>query len=264
MIDSLISEKTDCLYGKLLDGTPGEKLEVIKELYAPARECRKRTDAFLNSSLENTVVAESDKPWREFRNIVGEPLFELVMGIVQNDPPSEVRDQAGDIMAHLWHPCAVGRLLEAYERHRPVLEHSPPLAIYKNLGGIGTEAAARALMWLWGSRWDADIAGALGMCASDAAQSFLVRQAREHSNVHVRAMCMANLKLPVTKEKADLYIDRLQSVNGNECFVSLCMIDALKVACAAAALADLRAKTQNAMYVNFINKILPALKEGTE
>lgn len=194
---------------------------------------------------------------------MGEPLFGLVLAIVRSDPPSEVRELAGDIMAHLWHPCAVGRLLEDYERrHRDMVEHKPPLGIYKNLGGIGTEAAARALMWLWGTKWDADIAGALGMCDSDAAQDFLVKQARAHSNAHVRAMCMGNLKPPVTKEKADLFMERLRDEESGECFVALCMIKDLQVACAAEALVALRARTENRMYASFISKILPVLNAG--
>jgi hypothetical protein len=45
----------------------------------------------------------------------------------------------------------------------------PPLDIYRNLGGIGKEAAAKALMWLWGCNWNADIAGAPGISAAAGA-----------------------------------------------------------------------------------------------
>jgi len=264
MVEALDDDKTAIQYKTLATGTPREKLEVLVELYATAKECRARADVLLSSSSESFTLREAHNPWRQFRDIIGEPLFDIILTIVRLDQPSDVRALAGDILAHLGHPEAVGRLLEDYENHRNEIDNYPPLAIYGNLGRIGTDAAARALIWLWGTKWDADIAGALGRCNSDMAQDFLLMQARAHSSVHVRSMCMGNLKAPVTKEKVDLFLDRLENGEYNECFTAIYMINILRVESAANALLALRAKTGDKIVIKFIKETLLLLEQSVK
>ena len=240
-------------------GIPCEKLEVLKELYVLALECRARTDALPDYFSENPTSRESKKPWRELLEIVGQPLFDLLVAIVQQGPPSEVRDLAGDILSELWHPGAIGRLLQDYERNIDAVAHTPPLAIYKNLGGIGTDAAARALIWLWGGKWDADIAAALGMCDTEVAQEFLIKQAREHCNVHVRATCIGYLNSPVTTAKAELLLERLENGEYNERFYAIYKINILRLTCAVTALRALRRKTKDTIFTGLIDETLPLL-----
>jgi len=242
----------------LLGGGQEEKIAALRELFALAEQSRAKADA-----PDSCGSDHRGKPWREFRGIVGRPLFDQITAIVRYAPPSEVRELAGDIMALLRYPCAIGRLLELYERHLPTINDSPPLTIYKNLGDIGTGGAARALMWLWGTKWDADIAGALGRCNSTAAQDFLLRQARIHPNSYVRQMCIAYLKLPLTKDKTDLFIDRLRNGGYNERFTAILKVQELRVTCAAETLISMRAENKNKSLVGFINEALPVLGKKT-
>ena len=241
-------------------GTPREKLEVLKELLEIANGCRACAEAQLKSVQEGQA-ARNLKPWCEFQNIVGEPIFDTILQIVKNYPPSGVRELAGDIMAQLWHPSAIGRLLEDFEQRRDPLAERPPLRIFRSLGGIGTEAAARALMWMWGTKWDADVACALEMCDSLEAQDFLLRQAREHSSVYVRSMCMAHLKAPLTPAKEDLFIDRLKFGTHDEKFIAILKIQELGVIGAMDALVLARGGNGDRDLIGFINEALATLRQ---
>lgn len=239
----------------------GFTLEELRKIFATARECRARMAAKYSSLTAELRVRDSDRPWREFLEIAGEPQFSAIVDIVQKAPPSEGRDLAGDIMAELLHPCAVGRLLEAHERRGDSVLSRPPLDIYRNLGGIGTEAAATALMWLWGCKWDADIASALAMCDSEAAQDFLMRQARQHPNAHVRSMCIAGVFHPITREKCEFFVERLEKGGYNEQYFALYAINDLKVAYAADALVSLRKTTTDLAFIGLIDEALPLLRQ---
>lgn len=236
-------------------GSQEEKVAALRELFALAEESRAKADA----PSDDYGVVLGDKPWREFCGIVGRPLFSQLTAIVRYDSPSEVRELAGDIMVLLMHPCAVGRVLELYERRIATVDASPPLGTYKSLGDIGTGGAARALMWLWGTRWGADMAGALGRCKSSAAQDFLLRQAGTHPNSYVRQMCILYLKSPLTKEKIDLFIDRLRNGTYNERFSAILKVKELRVGRAVQTLMAMREESENTDFIRFINDTLPIL-----
>lgn len=236
-----------------------EKLDILAELFELAGECRSRSDKPADPDDPRS------RPWREFRELTGRPLFDHLLEIVRDEPPSEVRALTGDIMVLLEHPCAIGRLLELYEQRIATVNETPPLTIYRDLGLIGTGGAARALMSLWGGRWDADIVAAIGMCKSGAAQSFLLRQASVHNNPYVRQMCIAYLKSPLTKEKTDLFIDRLRNGSYNERYVAILKVQELRAAGAAETLALMRKKSENESLAGFIKGtllILSRVKRG--
>lgn len=236
-----------------------EKLDILAELFELAGQCRSRSDEPADPDDPRS------RPWREFRELTGRPLFDQLLIIVRDEPPSEVRALAGDIMVLLEHPCAIRRLLELYEQRLVTVNKSPPLTIYRNLGLIGTGGAARALMSLWGRRWDADIAAALGMCKSNTAQNFLLRQASAHNNPYVRQMCIAYLKSPLTKEKTDLFIDRLCNGSYNERYVAILKVQELRAAGAAETLALMRRKSENEILAGFIKEallVLSRVKQG--
>jgi len=238
--------------------TRREKLEILAELSTLAGQCRTRSDA----PADPDINVPRARPWIEFRKLTGRPLFEQLLVIVRNGPPSMVRELAGDMMVVLEHPCAVSRLLELYEQRLATVNESPPLSIYRNLALIGTGGAARALMSLWGGRWAADIAGALGMCRSSIAQNFLLRQARAHGNPHVREQCIAYLKAPLTKEKTGLFIDRLCNGSYNERYVAILKVQELRVAEAAETLAKMLKRSENESLAGFIKGALRALSRG--
>lgn len=237
---------TDRLGERLRGGTGPEKLAALEELSETAAECR--------------AASASREPWREFKSIVGEPVFEALLGIVRHAPPSEVRARSGDIMAQLLHPSAVGRLLEAFEERRETLAENPPVRILKTLGGIGDEAAVRALMWLWGSGCDEEVAGALGMCDSAAAQDFLLNNAAAHRNSYVRSVCMAHLRPPVTKEMLELFLARLESGTQDERFVAVMKVKELRLKRAVPVLVSIRALDMDSVLRNAITEALAALR----
>lgn len=239
----------------LSSGSQEEQLAALRELFVLAEQSRAKVDA----PSDDYGIILGDKPWREFHRVVGQPLFGQLTAIVRYAPPSQVRELAGDVMVLLMHPCAVGRVLELYERRIATVEASPPLGTYKSLGDIGTGGAARALMWLWGTRWGADMAGALGRCKSSAAQDFLLRQAGTHPNSYVRQMCILYLKSPLTKEKIDLFIDRLRNGTYNERFSAILKVKELRVGRAAQTLMAMREDRENTDFIKFINDTLPIL-----
>lgn len=238
-------DDADRLSACLRAGAELEKLAALDELYETACECRTETG--------------SREPWRKFRAVIGERAFEALLELVRRAPPSALRARSGDIMALVLHPSAIGRLLEAFEERRETLAEDPPVRILKTLGGIGTEAAVRALMWLWGSGCDDEVAGALGMCDSAAAQDFLLNNALTHGNSYVRAVCMAHLKAPVTKEKQELFLDRLETGTQNERFVAVMKIKELRLRRAVPLLVSLRALDIDAVLRNAIGEALAAL-----
>lgn len=238
-------DDVDRLNACLRAGTELEKLAALDELSETACECR--------------AQAGSREPWRKFRDVIGERAFEALLGIVQHAQPSELRARSGDILAQVLHPSAIGRLLEAFEERRETLAEDPPVRILKTLGGIGTEAAVQALMWLWGSGCDAEVAGALGMCDSAAAQDFLLNNAVAHDNSYVRAVCMAHLKPPVTKEKQRLFLDRLETGTQNERFVAVMKVKELRLKRAVPVLVSLRALDTDTVLRNAISEALAAL-----
>lgn len=241
-----LSGDTDRLGACLRGGTGPEKLAALEELSETAAECR--------------AVAGSREPWREFKAAVGAPAFEALLEIVRHAPPSEVRARSGDIMAQLLHPSAVGRLLEEFEERREALAENPPVRILKTLGGIGDEAAVRALMWLWGSGCDEEVAGALGMCESAAAQGFLLSNAAAHCNSYVRAVCMAHLKPPVTKEMQELFLARLESGTQDERFVAVMKVKELRLRRAVPVLVSIRKLDMDSVLRDAISEALAALR----
>lgn len=240
------SVDADRLSACLRVGTVPEKLAALDELSETSAECR--------------AVAGSREPWREFQSVVGVPVFEALLEIVRHAPPSEVRARSGDIMAQVLHPCAIGRLLEAFEERRETLSEDPPVRILKTLGGIGDEAAVRALMWLWGSGCDDEVAGALGMCDSAAAQDFLLNNAVANGNSYVRAVCMAHLKAPVTKEMQELFLARLKTGTHDERFVAVMKVKELRLRRAVPLLVSLRAQAVDAVLRDAISEALAALR----
>ncbi|MHB0995350.1 MAG: hypothetical protein ACYC2I_03160 [Elusimicrobiales bacterium] len=246
-------------YEVLVSGETREKLKFLKELLELANACRAHVDSLPESVFEDPVARKRAKPWREFRKITGKPLFDALVELVRHESPSEVRELAGDIMAQLWHPCAVGRLLEDFEQHRDTLAERPPMRIFMNLRGIGTEAAARALMWMWGTKWDADVVNMLTRCDSEEAQSFVVRQATEHSRIYVRLCCMMSLALPLTEEKEALIMERLKSGTHDEQFVAVMKIQEFGMVQAANLLTSVRANTREPV-TGLIDEVLLSLR----
>jgi hypothetical protein len=247
------------LHDQLLTGAPSAKLAALRALYYQAKSCRADAEARRTASPDAYIIPDDLKPWREFSALAGASVFSALQELVRQEEPSTARALAGDIMAQVLHPCAIGRLLEAYELRGDAVLAAPQLDIYRNLGGIGNEAAAKALMWLWGCKWDADIAATLGMCNTEVAQEFLIKQAREHGNVHVRATCIGYLNSPVTTAKAELLLERLENGEYNERFYAICKINILRLNCAATALKALRRKTRDAAFRGVIDETLPLL-----
>lgn len=241
--------------GNLSGGSHREKLEILAKLSVLAGQCRAHSDEPADPDSDGPRA----RPWLEFRELTGRPLFNQLLAIVRYEPPSPVRELSADIMVLLEHPCAIGRLLELYEQRLSTVNETPPLAIYRNLGLIGTGGAARALMSLWGGRWDADIAAALGMCKSAAAQRFLLRQARLHNNPYARAQCIAYIKAPLTKEKTELFVDRLCNGSYNERFFAILKVQELRATGAAETLTLMRKKSENESLEVFIKKAILAL-----
>jgi hypothetical protein len=244
----------------LRSGAELDKLSVLSGLYALAEECRARAERIPYAAFKEPVVRGSCAPWREFREIAGEELFGVLVEQVRQERPSQVRALAGDIMACLWHPCAIGRLLETFEERRETLAEDPPVKIFRDLGAIGTEAAANALMWLWGNGLDADAAGALGICFGTAAQDFLLANASVHSNSYVRSICLAHLRPPITKEKADLLIARLSSGTQNERFIAAMKVKEFRLAAAVPALISARARKDDGALLGVIDEALAVLR----
>jgi hypothetical protein len=247
-------------YEVLVSGETREKLEFLKELLELANACRANIDSLPETVFEDPVARKIAKPWREFQKITGKPLFDALLELVRQETPSKVRELAGDIMAQLWHPSAIGRLLEDFEQHRDTLAKKPPMKIFVNLRGIGTEAAARALMWMWGTKWDADVVNMLSRCDSDEAQKFILRQATEHSSAYMRFVCLMHLTAPLTEEKEALIMERLKSGTHDEQFVAVMKVQEFGMVQAADRLIALRANNVTEVPVAVIDEAISSLR----
>ena len=205
-------EEQDKFVEILRFGESWEKLEAMRELEKLAKECRTRADAVLDRCA-TAAGKEKNKPWREFRRQTGLGLFNAVLDIAQGPPGSELRNLAADILAHLWHPAAVDRLVEDIKENGETLLNSQYSGIFVNLGGIGNESAARALISLWAEGGEYDIAGPLAACNSKAGDAFLMLQARENKDPAVRGHCICCLSATPTEEKTDFLRERLKNTN---------------------------------------------------
>lgn len=164
------------------------------------------------------------------------------------------------MLALLGHPSAIGRLLELYERGLESVKLKPPLEIYRRLGEIGTGGAVRALISLWGTKWDADVISALYLCGSGAAQAFLIRQGLEHPKAYIRFMCLASLKAPLTESKEALLVDRLRHGTHDERFVAITKVEELKATRIIPELLALRAADIGERFPGFIEETVATLK----
>jgi len=196
-------------------GESWEKLAAMRELEEVAKDCRVAAERALAGVVDKAEL-ERKKPWREFRRRIGFGLFGEVLDIAQGPPGSDLRDLAADILAHLWHPAAVDRLLEDIRCNGADLLPSQYTGIFVNLGGIGNEPAARALMELWDEGCAYDAVGPLGACGSRAAEAFLMRQACENKDHTLRGYCICFLNSMPTQEKVDFLREKLKRGTGFE------------------------------------------------
>jgi len=202
-------ERSDPRCDTLRFGEPWEKLELLKELEEIAKDCRSAADKVSRNGL-TAAERERNKPWREFRRRIGFPLFELVLDMAQGGR-SESRDVAADILAHLWHPAAVDRLVEDIKENADTLLGTQFLGIFINLGGIGTEVAARGLISLWEEPlWRPYITEALEACGSKAGEAFLMTQALENKDPYVRGSCISRLNSEVSDKKINFLQEKLK------------------------------------------------------
>lgn len=203
-------------WGEILKiGEPLEKLAVMRELEEIAKDCRSRANPLL-AGCDDPTKKEKLKPWREFRKRIGFPLFDLLLEISKGPSGTELRDLAADILAHLWHPSAVDRLVEDLLENGDKLLGSQFTGIFENLGGIGNEPAARALMRLWDEGYRYDVIFPLGGCDSKAGNAFLMRQAKESADAALRGYCILALRLEPNEENGAFLLERARSGNALE------------------------------------------------
>lgn len=203
-------EEQDKLIETLRFGENWEKLDAMRELEELAKECRTRADAVLDRCV-TAAEKEKNKPWRAFRRQTGLGLFSTVLDIAQGPPGSELRNLAADILAHLWHPAAVERLVEDIKENGDTLLNSQYGGIFVNLGGIGNEPATRALISLWEAGCEYYVAGPLAACNSKIGEAFLMVQARENKDPTVRGHCICCLSSTPTEEKINFLRERLKN-----------------------------------------------------
>lgn len=196
-------------------GESWEKLAAMRELEEVAKACRVWAEQALAGVADKAEI-ERKKPWREFRRRIGFGLFGEVLDIAQGPPGSELRDLAADILAHLWHPAAVDRLIEDLKVNGKTLLPSQYTGIFTNLGGIGNEPAVRALMELWDDGCAYDAVAPLGACGSRTSEAFLMRQARENKDQALRGYCICYLNSMPTQEKVDFLREKLKRGTGFE------------------------------------------------
>lgn len=191
-------------------GESWEKMGAMRELEAIAKECRTRANPVLDLCI-TPAERERNVPWRAFRRRIGFPLFDLVLDIAQGPAGSDLRDLAADILAHLWHPASVDRLVEDILENEESLCPSQISGIFENLGGIGNEPAAQALMKLWGEGYHYQVVFPLGACRSKAGNAFLIRQARENNDPTLRGYCVLASHLEATDENAAFLLERARN-----------------------------------------------------
>lgn len=206
----MAKEQFDPRCGKLRFGESWEKMELLKELEETAKDCRIAADKRLRGCA-TAAELERNKPWREFRRVTGFPLFNVVLEIAQSDNRTELRDLAADILAHLWHPAAVGRLVEDIKENADTLFGTQISGIFINLAGIGNEVAVRGLISIWEDpQWQSYIPEALAACNSKIGEAFLLEQARENKDPYVRGICICWLNNEVSDTKVKFLLDKLR------------------------------------------------------
>jgi len=204
-----MSEEEDKSVDLLRFGKPGEKLELLRELEETAKDCRIAADKALPACVTPAEL-ERNKPWREFRRRIGFKLFEVVLKIAQKNARSELRDLAADILAHLWHPAAVDRLVEDITQNEDKLVTTQVLGIFDNLAGIGTDTAVRGLISIWEYGWHFPVVRALGACGTKRAEAFLLAQAQQDEDAGIRGLCITYLNSEVSDRKVSLLRDKLK------------------------------------------------------
>jgi len=194
----------------LAHGEPWERLEAMQKLEEIAIQCRTEANAVIGKC---TTPAELEKlkPWRSFRRKIGFPLFNLVLKIAQGPSGTQLRDLAADILAHLWHPAAVDRLVEDLSKNGDALRPSQLSGIFDNLAGIGNEPALKALLKLWDEGYEYDVVIPIGSCNSKVGEAFLMRQAREHKDSSLRGYCILAFGREHSPEKVSLLRDKLKN-----------------------------------------------------
>lgn len=191
-------------------GESWEKLEVMRELEEIAKDCRTKANEIL-ANCAAPAEREKHKPWRAFRKLTGFQLFNLVMDIAQEQSGTRLRDLAADILAHLWHPAAVDRLVEDLLDNGATLLTSQYIGIFENLAGISNEPAVQALIKLWEEGYKYDTVWAIGACLSKTGEAFLLRQAREHKDPSLRGYCICALNSELSEEKSAFLLDKLKN-----------------------------------------------------
>jgi HEAT repeat protein len=194
----------------LRNGERWEKLEAMQVLEELAKECRTAANAVIYKSASKAEW-EKLKPWRTFRRKVGFELFNQMLDIAQGPTGTPLRDLAADILAHLWHPLAVDRLVEDLLDNGEKLLPTQFTAIFDNLAGIGNEPALRALLKLWDEGYETLAVYAIGACDSKEGEAFLLRQAREHKDPSLRGYCISALGAEPSDEKTAFLLSRLKS-----------------------------------------------------
>lgn len=232
-----------CLH-TLQFGDSTEKLGIMRELEEIAKECRTKAEPLLDICV-TPAEREKNAPWREFRRQIGFPLFNVVLDIAQGPSGLELRDLAADILAHLWHPAAVGRLEQDLRENSKNLTHTQISGIFSNLAGIGNEPAAQALMRLWEEGYEFECASALGACNARSGNAFLLRQAVENSNADLRGYCLLFLKLSACPETEAFLRDRLRHGANLELSVAIRQAGLLRLASLEPDLVRIQDQTEN-------------------
>ena len=242
-------------------GKPGEKLELLRELEETAKDCRSRADRIL-PACRTAAERERIKPWREFRREIGFPLFSVVLKIAQKNTDAALRGLAGDILAHLWHPAGVPRLLEDITGNDDKLLLSQVLGIFENLAGIGEEMAVKALIAIWEYGWHALAARALGACGSRRADAFLLAQAQQDEDADIRGLCVSYLNAQVTPKKVGLLLDKLKYCEGFEQAAAIKKIKDLGLSALAGDLKTAYEESEDAFIKQEIQGALRAILPG--
>jgi len=247
------------LWEALKLGTAREKLAALRELGEIAKEVREEADVWI-PTCRSAVLREKFKPWRKFRGLVGFPVFNIMLEIAQGKASARLRELAADILAHLWHPAAVGRLVEDIRKNSKTLRPSQVTGIFVNLGGIGNEVAVRALISLWGNWWQFHIPAALAACDSKTAESFLMKQAKEAKDPNIRASCLFSLSSEVSDRKIGVLLDRLEHGGHFEQAAAITIIKRMGLASLAPALKAIYSKSKDPILRKHITTALRKMR----
>jgi len=256
---AMTNENRDEYWEALKLGTAAEKLAALRELEETAKKIREHTEPEL-FAFHNAVIPEKLKPWREFRGVVGFPVFNIMLELAQSDAHHGLRDLAADILAHLWHPAAVDRLVVDIKRNSKTLRPSQISGIFINLGGIGNEPAVRALISLWRHRWKFHIPAALAACDSKTAESFLMTHARKAKDPNVRASCLFALNSEVSDRKISLLLERLEHGGHFEQAAAITKIKDIGLASLVPALKAISSKSKDPILKDHIAQALRKMR----